>query len=68
MRAVCSIARYQPCTHTTVITRVLHWLTRIAEWDGTRYTDTVIPSTLQPKGYELAWCGDLHLLLSLFSM
>ena len=68
MRAVYAIARHQPCAHAAVVTRLIHWLTRNAEWEGTRYTDTIIPSTFQPEGYEPAWCGDMHLLLSLSSM
>ena len=67
MRAVYVIARHQLCAHAAVVTRLIQWLTRNAEWEGTRYTDTGIPSAFQLEGYEPAWCGDMHLLRSLSS-
>ena len=67
MHAVYAIARNQPCAHAAIVTGLIHWLTRNAKWDGTRYTDGPIPSAFQPERYEPAWCGDVHLLRALSS-
>ena len=62
MCAVYAIAHHQPCTQCVAVKKLLHWLFRHAKWHGTEYTDTTIPTELQPEGYEPSWCTDIHLL------
>ena len=54
MCAVYAIAHHQPCTESAVVKRLVQWLPRNAQWEGTRYTDHVIPGIFQPEGYQLA--------------
>ena len=62
MRAVCAIGHHKPCPQATTVDKLLHWLFRNAVWDGSNYTDQVIPTELQPEGYTPTWCTDIHLL------
>ena len=62
MRAVYAIGHHQPCPQATTVDKLLHWLFRNAVWDGSNYTDQVIPTELQPEGYTPTWCTDIHLL------
>ena len=43
MHAVYAIAHCQPCLQHTAVARLIHWLHRRAQWNGTAYTDTSIP-------------------------
>ena len=54
-----AIAHHQPRAHSAVVERLVHWLTHNAQWEGTRYTDHVIPGVFQPEGYQPAWCADM---------
>jgi hypothetical protein len=62
MRAVYAVAHHQLCAQHVVVTRVMHWLFRNAHWQGTQYTNTVIPAELQPDGCTPVWTAELHLL------
>ena len=62
MRAVYAIGHQQPCPQATTVDKLLHWLFQNAVWDGSNYTDQVIPAELQPEGYTPTWCSDIHLL------
>mmetsp|Transcript_9164 Transcript_9164/g.14065 ORF Transcript_9164/g.14065 Transcript_9164/m.14065 type:complete len:83 (+) Transcript_9164:582-830(+) len=44
-----TIAHHQPCAHSAVIKRLIHWLNKNAQWEGTKYTDHVIPPVFQPE-------------------
>ena len=59
MRAVYAITHHQPCAQSDVVTRLIHWLSRHAKWHNKHYTDTAIPTELQPEGYEPNWCKDI---------
>ena len=48
MRAVYAIAHHQPCAQSDVVTRLIYWLSRHAKWRNKHYTDTAIPTELQP--------------------
>ena len=61
MRAVYALAHHQPCPEAQIVNRLLHWLFRNAHWHGTGYTDAIIPTEVQPVGYKLVLCADLHL-------
>ena len=62
MRAIYAIAHHQPCKQHQAVTRLILWLNRNAKWDGSQYTNIVIPPQFQPEGYCPAWCVYMHLL------
>ena len=52
VRAVYAIMHHQSCARHNVITQLIHWLYRHAQWRGTVYTDAAIPVRFRPEGYE----------------
>ena len=67
MHTVYAIAHHQPFAHSAVIKRLVHWLNKNAEWEGTKYTDHVMPTLFQPEGYSAVWCTDMQLLQTLMA-
>ena len=57
-----AIPHHQPSAQHAVITCLIHWLYRHAQWQGTVFLDAAIPAKLQPEGYAPVWCADMLLL------
>ena len=62
MHTVYTIALHQLCAQNVMVTKLMHWLFRHAKRHNTDYTDTIIPTELQPEGYEPSSCTGIHLL------